>query len=169
MGKNIYLIGFMGSGKSTVGKKLAERLGYNFIDTDEEIEKETGMKIKDIFKNFGEKYFRDLEKKKIQELAKKNNLVVSTGGGLPENEENIEIMKSSGIVVWLKIDFDTFIERVKGDENRPLLKEDINKLKERFLNREKYYSQADIVVINDNSKTVEYTVDFILENLKDFN
>lgn len=166
-GKNIYLIGFMGSGKSTVGKVLAEELNYEFVDTDEEIEKETGMKIKDIFKEYGEEYFRDLERKKILELSKKRNLVISTGGGLPAKEENLNVMKNSGIVIWLKIDFDTFLNRVGNDENRPLLKEDINKLKERFNNRKKYYSQADIVVINDDTKTVDETVREILEKIKE--
>ncbi len=157
----------MGSGKSTVGKVLAEELGYRFVDTDEEIEKETGKKIKDIFKEYGEEYFRNLERKKILELSKKKNLVISTGGGLPANKENLSIMKNSGVVIWLKIDFDTFLNRVGNDENRPLLKEDINKLKERFNKRKKYYSQADIVVINDNTKTVDETVKDILENIKE--
>jgi len=161
--KNIYLIGFMGSGKSTVGKLLAEKLGYKYIDTDEEIEKETGLKISEIFNKFGEKYFRELENKKIQELAKKSNLVVSTGGGLPANDNNIQIMKNSGKIIWLKIDFDTFLSRTEGDSNRPLLKENINQLKERFEFRKQFYSKADLIV--DANKPAEQVLKEILENL----
>jgi len=160
---NIYLIGFMGSGKSTIGKLLAERLGYKYIDTDEEIEKETGLKISEIFEKYGEKYFRELEKKKIKELSEQSELVVSTGGGLPANNENMEVMKKTGEVIWLKIDFETFLSRTDGDPNRPLLKEDINKLKDRFNGRKRFYSQADIVI--DGNKPVEEVLEDILKKL----
>ena len=156
---NIYLIGFMGSGKSSVGKLLAKNLNYKFIDTDEEIEKDTGLSINEIFKKFGERYFRNLERKKLEELIKLKNLVVATGGGMGADEKNINLMKQSGLVVWLKIDFDTFLKRVGNDPNRPLLKEDINKLKTRFIQREKYYSKADIII--DATKEL----DTIMKNL----
>ncbi|RUM59002.1 MAG: shikimate kinase [Persephonella sp.] len=163
----IYLIGFMGSGKSSVGKLLADRLGYRFIDTDLEIEKDTGLKIRDIFKIYGEDYFRDLEKKKIKELSSLDNVVIATGGGLPANKENLKVMKDTGKVVWLNIDFNTFLDRVSGDENRPLLKEDIDKLKIRFEDRKKFYSQANIKVSNDNSVSIEEVVERIIKELKE--
>jgi len=160
----IYLIGFMGSGKSTVGKALAKELGYKFIDTDEEIERETGLKISEIFKKYGEKYFRELEKKKIKEISRMDNVVVATGGGLPVKEENIKIMKDTGKVVWLRIDFDTFLSRTAGDENRPLLKEGLDELKKRFQTREDYYSKADIVI--DGTKAVDDIVKEIKEKIE---
>jgi shikimate kinase len=153
----------MGSGKSTIGKLLAEKLGYTYIDTDEEIIKETNLPIPEIFNKYGEKYFRELENKKIKEIAKLNNLVVSTGGGLPANPENIDIMKNSGKVIWLKIDFDTFLSRTKGDNNRPLLKEDINKLKNRFEYRKNFYSEADIII--DANKSINSILEEILNKL----
>ncbi len=161
---NIYLIGFMGSGKSTIGKLLAEKLGYRFVDTDEEIVKDTNLSIPEIFEKYGESYFRELETKKIKELSQMSNLIVATGGGLPVNPENMNIMRNSGKVIWLNIDFDTFLFRTKGDNNRPLLKEDLKKLKERFEYRKNFYSKADIVV--DANKSVDEVLNIILEKLK---
>ena len=153
----------MGSGKSSVGKLLATNLGYRFIDTDEEIEKDTGLTINEIFKNFGENHFRRLERDKLKELSKLKNLVVATGGGMGANEENINLMKRSGLVVWLKIDFETFLKRVGNDTKRPLIKEDIEKLKDRFKQRENFYSKADIII--DATKDLETILKHILDKL----
>ena len=99
--KNIYLVGFMGSGKSTVGKILAEKLNMNFVDTDKLIEEKEGMKIKDIFEQKGESYFRELERKQIEAVVKQEGLVVSTGGGLGANLDNMNLMKKTEMLCGL--------------------------------------------------------------------
>ena len=162
---NIYLVGFMGSGKSTVGKILAERLGMQFIDLDEEIEKQEGMKIKDIFKEKGEKYFRELERKKLEEIIQKDGLVVSTGGGLGANFENMEKMKKTGKVTWLDVSLDTVFKRCGKDENRPLLNMPYEKLEKLFNERKDVYKLSDIH-INVENKTPQQIVEEIIENLR---
>ena len=101
---NILLTGFMGAGKTTVGKKLAKRLGYFFIDTDREIEKEQGCSITEIFKYGGEECFRDLETDILQKLQTKQNLVIATGGGMVLRNENRSLMQSLGTRVYLKVE-----------------------------------------------------------------
>ena len=153
--KNIYLVGFMGSGKSTVGKIVAEKLKMNFVDIDELIEKEKGMKITDIFKKKGEKYFRDLEKKKIKDLAVKENLVISTGGGLGADKENMDLMKKTGLVVWLDVSLDEILERCKGDKNRPLLNQSYENLKKLYEKRKPIYKMAHIHIKTGNKNPEE--------------
>lgn len=162
---NIYLVGFMGSGKSTVGKILAEKLNMRFVDVDEEIEKQENKKIRDIFKEYGEKYFRELEKKKLEELVKEDNLIVSTGGGLGADLENMEKMKKSGKVIWLNLSLDTVIQRCGNDENRPLLKMPHEKLEKLFNERKNVYKLSDIHVKVEN-KTPEEIAEEIIENLR---
>ncbi|TDX45410.1 shikimate kinase [Orenia marismortui] len=118
---NISLIGFMGTGKSTIGHKLAERLNYKFIDLDEEIVKIDGRPIPTIFAENGEKYFRDLESKATAEISKDNNQVIATGGGIVLRPKNIEYLKSKGIVVLLEASAEVIFERTQHDNNRPLL------------------------------------------------
>lgn len=122
MRDNIILIGFMGTGKTTIGKQLAETIGYDFVDTDEYIEQMQNMKISDIFKKEGEVYFRCLETKVIRNMsffAEKK--VISTGGGLPLREENIDILKRLGFIVHLKTSPEETWNRIKYDNTRPLL------------------------------------------------
>ncbi len=150
--RNIFLVGFMGSGKSTVGKILSEKTGLAFVDIDEEIEKKEGKKIKEIFKEKGEKYFRELEKKEIETFLKKRGFVVSTGGGLGANPGNMKRMKESGIVVWLDVSLDEVLRRCKNDTDRPLLKQPFEDLKKLYENRKKIYSLADIHIKAENKK-----------------
>ncbi len=117
----IYLIGFMGVGKSTVGKELSERLSYELIDTDELIEEKEGLSISSIFEKKGEDYFRRLESETIKELSVGDNTVVSCGGGIIKNEENVKLMKESGRVILLTASPEAVYERVKDSTNRPLL------------------------------------------------
>ncbi|HAV40094.1 MAG TPA: shikimate kinase, partial [Aquificaceae bacterium] len=120
--KRIFLVGFMCSGKSTVGKLLSLRLGWSFVDVDEEVQRLEAMTIPEIFEKKGEDYFRRLEVSVLEALSQKENIVISTGGGLGANPYAMELMKSKGLVVWLKVEFDTFIERCGKDPSRPLLK-----------------------------------------------
>ncbi len=119
---NIVLIGFMGAGKSSVGRVLARSLEYDFIDTDEQIEREQRKKISVIFEKYGEAAFRDMETELLRRLQrKKGNFVLSVGGGMPVREENRQLLQSLGTVVYLKASKETIIARVSGDQNRPLL------------------------------------------------
>ena len=118
---NIYLIGFMGVGKSTVAKELSKRLDYQLIDTDDEIESREARSISDIFERDGEEYFRGLERELIRELSSKDNLIVSCGGGIIKCDENIRLMRESGKVVLLEASPETIYERVKDNDSRPLL------------------------------------------------
>ncbi len=122
--KNIILIGYMGSGKSTVGKKAAKALEYTFLDTDALIEEAEGMVISELFETKGEAYFREQETETIRRLlqAPKGN-IIATGGGLPMREGNAELLKKLGTVIYLKAETETLMKRLSGDTNRPLLKE----------------------------------------------
>lgn len=129
-GVNIVLTGFMGTGKTSVGKILAEKMGFTFVDVDDVIEKTAGMKISDIFSKYGESHFREIETEVIKLITKKTGQVIATGGGAPLREENMSALKSTGVVFCLMASEDTIFERVKNSEERPLLQ--VNNLKERI-------------------------------------
>lgn len=115
-------MGFMGAGKTTVGRKLAKTLSWEFIDTDEWIEKEQGKKISDIFAESGETAFRDMETELLKNLQERDgHFVLSIGGGMPVREENRALLQSLGTVVYLKTSKEEIIKRVSGAKNRPLL------------------------------------------------
>lgn len=115
-------MGFMGAGKTTVGRKLAKTLSWEFIDTDEWIEKEQGKKISDIFAESGETAFRDMETELLKTLQERDgHFVLSIGGGMPVREENRALLQSLGTVVYLKTSKEEIIKRVSGAKNRPLL------------------------------------------------
>lgn len=145
MPKIIYLIGFMCAGKTTIGTLLAEKISYEFLDTDSYIERLESKKIDDIFALKGEPYFRDLEIKALRELSKENR-VISTGGGLGANDKALEFMKEKGLVVYLQIDFDTFYQRCKNLSNRPILKKSYEELKKIFEERKNTYQKANIIL-----------------------
>ena len=163
--KNIYLVGFMGSGKSTVGKILAEKLNMKFVDIDKLIEEKEGMKIKDIFEQKGESYFRVLERKQIEAIVNQEGLVVSTGGGLGANLDNMNLMKKNGDVVWLDVSLNTVLDRLKNNQDRPLLKQPIEKIKQLFEERKNVYRLANIR-INADKKTPSQIVEEILTKIK---
>ncbi len=162
--ENIYLVGFMGSGKSTVGHILAEKLDMEFIDVDTEIEKKENKKISEIFKEKGEPYFRELEKKEIDLITKKKGVVVSTGGGLGADIENMKKMKETGTVIWLDVPINIILKRCEKDINRPLLQQPFEDLKKLFEDRKKVYSMSDIHIKIEN-QTPEEIVQEILKRL----
>ncbi|MBR4027633.1 MAG: shikimate kinase, partial [Lachnospiraceae bacterium] len=126
MENNIFLIGFMGVGKSTIGKALAQELQTDLIEMDETIEKEQGISINDIFAQYGEKYFRDLESELVVRIGEGRNSVVSCGGGVVLRAENVENMKKSGKIVFLTATPETIYKRVCNSTNRPLLNGNMN-------------------------------------------
>lgn len=122
--KNIVLVGFMGSGKTTLGKLLSEQTGMPLVDMDTQIEERAGKSINDIFAQDGEAHFRALEREMAQELASKDGQIISTGGGIVLNPDNIADFEKTGLVVCLLVDSDTVLDRVRHDSSRPLLADD---------------------------------------------
>ena len=153
MKNNIVLIGFMGCGKSSVGAHLADFFHYPMIDTDQWIEKEASQTISDIFATNGETYFRQLEREAIVTLSESlSKTIVSTGGGLPIQEGNGDLLKKVGLVVYLKVSKETVLQRLKGDTTRPLLQgENVEQKVEELLNFRSpiYEKTADVTVVVD--------------------
>ena len=118
----IFIVGLMGSGKTSVGKILAKKVDRNFFDTDQEIIKNEKLDISQIFNKYGEDYFRELEHAILKKIISNEGSIVSTGGGIVLKKENIDIMKDNGIIIFLNIDVETQIARIKNKKNRPLLK-----------------------------------------------
>lgn len=165
---NIVLCGMMGAGKTTVALALAGRTGRKRLDTDEEIVKSHG-KISDIFAQFGEKYFRDLETQTVKELVQADNLIISVGGGLVLRAENVGLLKKTGKIVYLRASLDTLTERLQGDTARPLLqdeKEDLqSKIARLLAARSPIYEQAADLVVDVDSKTPDEIAQELLEKL----
>jgi shikimate kinase len=163
-GLNIYLIGMMGSGKSTIGPLLAENLGYSFLDTDTTIEKLVGQSISEIFQAVGEPEFRKIETQVLAEVSAYIRLVVATGGGIPIERENWNHLHQ-GLVIWLDPSVDLLIERLQDDTTRPILatSEDLHAKLDRILSERRHrYAQADLHILIDRSLTPAEIVDRIL-------
>lgn len=146
--RSIVLVGLMGAGKSTVGRRLATRLGLAFLDADHEIEAAAGMSIPDIFSIHGEAYFREGERRVIARILQEGPIVLATGGGAYMSEETRAAVSEHGVSVWLKADVDVLLERVSRRQNRPLLQNDNPRATlERLMNeRNPFYAMADVAV-----------------------
>jgi len=146
--QNIALIGFMGTGKSSVGQLVAAQLHFTFLDTDHVIEARAGKSISDIFAQQGEPAFRELEKKIVGELVTRKRTVISTGGGLPANPDNLASLKSHSLVVCLWASPEKIWERVRSQTHRPLLNEadPLAKIRSLLEERGPYYRQADVLL-----------------------
>lgn len=156
-GKNlIYIIGFMGSGKSSLGKKLAASLGWSFIDLDKKIEELAGKSIPDLFSHDGEEKFRSLETEALKGIVSNKNMVVSTGGGTPCHGNNMDYMLETGITIYLKLTPAQLEYRLLGSSGeRPLLKNIPDEklydfIKEKLSTREKWYNRANFIVEGTN-------------------
>ncbi len=165
--KNIYLIGFMGTGKSTVARAIAQKCEQNIIDTDHWIEKKMHMSIPDIFQSQGEEEFRKIETQALHEIAKESCHIVACGGGVAMREENVAIMKESGRIVLLTATPQTVLKRVAHDTNRPILQgrktiEGITELMNQRM--DKYLAAADMVVTTDDRDSMEIA-DEILQRI----
>jgi shikimate kinase len=171
----IYLAGFMGSGKSTVGPILANTLGYSFIDIDTIIEERAHQRIVKIFETIGEVGFRTLEREVLSDICQLKDHVISLGGGTITNEENFEQVCKSGIVVYLKLSPAEILKRVRNKKDRPMLKnkdgspllahELPGRIERLLQRREQFYNRADIIVSTDH-KRVGVTVDEIVQHIR---
>jgi shikimate kinase len=168
-GRSIVLVGLMGAGKSTVGRRLASKLGLPFTDADHEIEAAAGMSIPDIFSIYGEDYFRDGERRVIARLLQEGPLVLATGGGAFMSEETRTRVAQSGISVWLKADLDVLMRRVRKRTNRPLLQNaDPEGTMRRLIEiRHPVYATADLTV-ESHEAPHERIVNEIMRSLSAF-
>ena len=176
--KIIYLAGFMGSGKSTIGPIVANSLGWDFADLDLVIEKKHSQKIGTIFAEKGEPEFRKIEREVLKEISHGENLIISLGGGTIVDQKNINFMKSRGKIIFLEASPESFYRRLRFKNDRPILKNENDEslsqeeLKYRIINllnyRKKFYSQADITIQTDGitiGKTVDNLVKVITREL----
>ena len=171
----IFLTGFMGSGKSTIGPILANTLGFEFVDVDKLVEQRAGKRIAEIFSANGERKFREIERRVIEELSGLEHTVVSLGGGTITNEENFSFVQKSGIIVYLQLSPEEILQRVRHRSDRPMLRDEEgdplppdvleHRIVELLARREPFYARADVVVPADK-KRVGVTVDEIVKRIR---
>jgi len=167
--KSIVLVGLMGAGKTSVGRRLADMLALGFVDADEEITKAAGRSIEDIFEDYGEKAFRDVEERVIQRLLVEKPRVLATGGGAFMNPRNRQLIGERAISVWLRADLDVLVRRTSRRGGRPLLKNKDHKatLGKLIEERHPIYGEADIVV-DSREDGPEVTARVIKQALADY-
>jgi shikimate kinase len=164
---NLALIGFMGTGKSSVGRLVADMLRFTFLDTDHVIEARAGKSITDIFAQEGEPAFRKLECGLVQELTRREKTVIATGGGLPVNPANLESLKTHALVVCLWASPETIFERVRRQTHRPLLNnpDPQGKIRSLLASREPFYRQADVLV-NTEMRSIKDVAHQVINQLR---
>ena len=165
-GRSLYLVGMMGSGKTSTGRPLAERLGYGFVDADAVIEQAAGCTIPEIFEQNGESGFRALETQVLSAISQRHSLVVATGGGVVTQSQNWGLLHS-GIVIWLDVERDQLLKRLRADETpRPLLQQtDPEAAMDALLEKRRpLYAEADLTVVIDD-ESPEVVADGILQLL----
>ena len=163
--RNLFLVGFMGCGKSTMARILSEKTGAELIEMDETIEKEAGMSINEIFEKHGEQYFRDLESQLVERIMKKGGAVVSCGGGAILREENVLNMKKNGKIVYFSATPETIFKRVRHSTNRPLLNGNMNVeyISELMGKRLLLYEKAADITIVVDEKNKQEVVDELMQ------
>jgi len=164
---NLFLVGLMGAGKTTIGRQLAQALGKQFIDSDHELESRTGVNIPLIFELEGEQGFREREASIIDELTQEDNIVLATGGGAVLREDNRRCLQERGTVIYLKADVERLLERTRKDKNRPLLQtEDPGaRLKALLVEREPLYLELADLVVDTGQGNIKAVVASILKKL----
>jgi shikimate kinase len=166
--KNIVLTGFMGTGKTAVGRELSRLLNMKLIDVDTEIEKSRQMTINEIFKQFGELRFREIETEMIRKLSERKDVIISTGGGAVLRQENVDVLREHGIIVCLMATPETILKRTSHSSHRPLLEveDPFGKIKELLDFRRPFYEKADIMIDTDG-RTPRQIAEEIIDKMKD--
>ncbi len=169
--QNIFLIGPMGAGKTTMGRQIAKRLNMQFVDSDHEIEAHTGVDIPLIFEKEGEAGFRKRETAVIDELTQHKRLVLATGGGAVLSEQNRAFLKNRGIVIYLHSDVKNLLDRVGHDKNRPLLQTEnpAQTLRDIMTLREPLYRETADIIINTGQQPIRSVVNIMLDKIKAYN
>ncbi len=162
--RNIVLIGFMGTGKSTVGKRLALSLAWDFVDTDLEVGEVTSMSVPEIFRRYGETRFRSEERLVVQRLSRQEQMVIATGGGTVLNQLNWNDLTKNGIVIGLHASLEEIISRIGHKNDRPLLKSTKEEIEKLWSGRRECYAKADLM-IDTTQKDIDEVVSEILEGL----
>lgn len=167
----VVLVGLMGAGKSTIGKKMAAMLDLPFFDLDTEIENVSRMSVTELFASYGEPEFRDLERRVMQRLLEGGSMILATGGGAFMNEQTRENIASAGISVWLNAELDVLMERVLRRQDRPLLKNDDPRAVMQKLMTERYpvYATADLSIISRDEKReviAQEVITLLLDHLR---
>jgi len=167
--RSIVLVGLMGAGKTTVGRRLAAALDLPFLDADAEIERAADRPVAEIFSDFGETAFRDGERRVIARLLEEPQAVIALGGGAFVNDDTRKMVRQKAISVWLKADLDTLMERVSRRDTRPLLQTDDPRavMADLMAKRESAYAQADLQISGDSGPHAT-AVERILDGLKDY-
>jgi len=162
--RNIVLIGFMGTGKSTVGKRLALSLAWDFVDTDLEVGEITNLSVTEIFRRYGETRFRSEERLVVQRLSQQEQMVIATGGGTVINPLNWEALAKNGIIIGLHATMEEIISRIGHKNDRPLLKGTTEAIEKLWSERREFYEKADFI-IDTTQKDIDEVVSEILERL----
>jgi shikimate kinase len=168
MMKNIILTGFMGTGKTAVGKELSRLLNMKLIDVDSEIEKSEKMTINEIFTHFGEARFREIETEMVKKISQSKNVIISTGGGVVLKQENIDILKKNGVIFWLTASPETILNRTGNSNKRPLLQTEnpLTRIKELLSFRKPFYEKADIMIDTEGKSPLQIAEE-IIQRVKD--
>lgn len=161
--KNIILTGFMGTGKTAVGREIARILQMNLIDIDTEIEKSERMTINSIFEQFGEARFREIETEMIKKKSKKKNVVISTGGGAVLKQENMDMLRKNGVIVCLRAAPETILRRTGNSKERPLLnvEDPLRKIHDLLNYRNPFYEKADFTVDTEDRTPLQIAEEII--------
>lgn len=160
--KNLVLCGFMGSGKTTVGKLAAKRLGLKFVDMDDYIERSQGMRISEIFEKSGEEAFRAMEREACRTLAGESGLIIATGGGALTFPGNVQVLSETGLIVFLDVTPETVLKRLRHDTARPLLAENREeRVRSLLARRRPLYQAAAFAAVNANGSAMETAEEII--------
>ncbi|MFC7364851.1 MULTISPECIES: shikimate kinase [Bhargavaea] len=164
--KKVYLIGYMGSGKSAIGKRLSYALRLPYYDMDREIEKQAGMKIPQIFEQYGEEHFRQMETDFLRDF-RDEWCIISTGGGTPMRPENRELLRQTGLVLFLNAPFFEIWRRIKTDKNRPIVqrstREELQKL---YNERKKVYKKTAHITVNTKGRSLRQATDYAARQVR---
>lgn len=172
MSKNIVLVGFMGTGKTTIGRRVAGKMGLDFYDTDEYIKRCENMSVSDIMTKKGVKYFEGAQRFAVRNICENQNVLIATGGSTLSDSKNKEILKENGVLVWLRARPETIYENTKNSHNRRLeiFGKSADEIAEILKEKENDYKDSDIIidVDNDSNRDIDVVVDTVVEKIKSY-